>query len=177
MTPIYPRHIRVVHWATVVLVLLQIISVLLHQLVYETNPRLSEWLVQQHISLGAVVFLATLLRLALRQVFEMPLGSSRTSVRVAARINHAAFYGFLIVLPVTGYLKLAPLGFEIKVLGIQRLPSMPFDQALAQTAAVWHFWCAILFSIALVLHVLATVFHTRLDGHSVLHRMRLPLGR
>ena len=77
---------------------------------------------------------------ARRQFITLPRASPSRTWRAAARITHIALYAALLILPVTGYIKLAATGFQVNLFGFATLPVLPFSPKLAQSAATWHAW-------------------------------------
>lgn len=141
--------------------------------VYEGRPVLAEAVVQVHLSLGAVILALTLLRLAWRVSADLPpcpTGMSRAA-RSATRLVHAALYLLLLVLPLSGYVKLAALGFQILLFGSLPLPALPFDPELAAAARILHAAAAALLGLLLLGHAGAALWHERLFGTPVLDRM------
>ncbi len=128
---------------------------------------------QAHLSLGALVFALTLLRLGLRlsSAALPPPAAMTPAARRAARLVQAALYALLILLPVSGYLKLAALGFQVVLFGVLPLPPLPFDPAVAAAARALHVAAAALLGLLLMGHIGAAVFHARLFGQPVLARM------
>lgn len=169
----YPARLRLLHWVTAILVVAQCALALTNALVYESRPVLAEAVVQAHLSIGAIILIVTILRLATRfthPVPALPNGMSK-GWKTSARSVHAALYLLLILLPITGYVKLAALGFEIAVFGLLPLPALPFDPNLAAFARMAHKGLAILLGAMVLGHVAAAVFHVQLFGSPVLHRM------
>lgn len=169
----YPRPVRLLHWTTALLVVAQACLALTNALVYEQRPVLAETVVQAHLSFGVVILGLTLLRLAVRATTVCPAlpGDMAPPMRIAARAVHAALYVLLLVLPLSGYVKLAALGFEIVVFGLLPLPSLPIDPDLAALARSIHNGSAIALCILLTGHIGAAVFHRILMGAPVLQRM------
>ncbi|MEM9872598.1 MAG: cytochrome b/b6 domain-containing protein [Pseudomonadota bacterium] len=176
MSARYSRHLRVIHWSTAVLVAVQVAFALLNIALYEPRPILAETLVQAHISLGAVLFILTLVRLAARWYSPTSPRSDNAALLFAARAGHAALYACLLALPITGYLKLAALGFTVTPFGVLPLPPMSLNVPLAQFADQAHDLIALGLGGLLVLHIAAAVFHRRLDGRRVLHHISLRGG-
>lgn len=174
---VYPRRLRLLHWITALLVAGQATLAAINAAVYEGHPLLAEAVVQAHLSFGLLVLLLTLLRLAFRLTDALPdLPRDLTlGQRWAARGLHGALYVLLLLLPVTGYVKLAALGFEITAFGLIALPALPLDPQLAATARALHGAGAGLLAGLLVLHVGAAVFHRRLLGAPVMQRMWGPM--
>ena len=129
-------------------------------------------MVQTHLSLGALIFALTLVRLALRlSIATPPPAATSPAPRKAALAVQAALYVLLLLLPLTGYLKLAALGFQIVLFGVLALPALPFDPGLAAAARTLHAGAAALLGLLLLGHVGAALLHARLFGQPVLDRM------
>ncbi|MEM6480705.1 MAG: cytochrome b/b6 domain-containing protein [Pseudomonadota bacterium] len=171
MSTRYSLHLRVIHWMTAVLIAVQIALALLNIALYEPRPILAEALVQAHISLGSLLFLLTLARLAARWCSPAPPRSNDSLLRFAGTATHAALYGCLFALPITGYLKLAALGFTVTPFGFVPLPPLDLNVPVAQFADQAHDLIALGLGALLVLHIAAAVFHRHLDGRRVLHRI------
>lgn len=173
MTQKYTLALRALHWASAFMIVMQLGLVALNNLIYEARPVMSEALVQAHISLGAIVFATTLVRLALRAVSRTPPGSKNRGLRVAANASHLALYLALLALPVSGFLKLAALGFSVELFGFLPLAQLPVNVELARASALWHSRVAIALLALVTLHICAALFHVRLDGRAVIQRMSI----
>ena len=175
----YPRPLRLLHWTTALLVAAQAGLALANALVYERRPILAETVVQAHLSLGVLIFALTLLRLAVRATKACPAlpDDMAPPMRFAAHAVHATLYVLLLVLPVSGYVKLAALGFEIIVFGLLPLPALAVDPDLAALARSIHTGAAIALGVLLTGHIGAAVFHKVLIGGPVLQRMYPPRYR
>ena len=170
---VYSAPLRLLHGVTAVLVVAQFALAATNALVYESRPVLAEAVVQAHLSIGAVVLVLTMIRLIGRLSRPAPVLPNDMSIawKTSARMVHMALYLLLILLPVTGYVKLAALGFQISVFGLVALPALPFNTELAALARTAHLALAILLCLMVFGHVLAAVFHARLFGCPILHRM------
>ena len=171
MTERYSLHLRVIHWVTAALVAVQVTLALLNIALCEPRPILAEALVQAHISLGSVLFLLTLARLVARWCSPTPPKSGNTILRFAATSTHAALYACLFALPITGYLKLAALGFTVTLFGFLALPPLSLNVPVAQFANQAHDLIALGLGALVVLHIAAAVFHRRVDGRSVTYHI------
>jgi len=169
----YSLHLRVIHWLSAALVAVQIALALLNTVLYEPRPILAEALVQAHISVGSVLFLVTLSRLVARWYSPKVQMPNKTVLRLAATSIHGALYACLFALPITGYLKLAALGFTVAPFGLFPLPSLSLNVPAAQFADQAHDLIALALGALLVLHIAAAVFHRRLDGRSVMHHISI----
>lgn len=176
MIPRYGRALRITHWTSAVLILGQVLLALLNMLLYEPRPALAERLVQAHISLGAVLFGLTAIRLVLRLTSPAPPLVSAPMLRMAARISHSLLYVCLITLPATGYIKLAALGFPIMLFGFIPLPMLPLNIPLAQAADALHDAMAVTLGALVAVHIAAALLHPRLGGNAVLPRITMRVG-
>ena len=169
----YPLALRLLHGATAALVVGQVLLAAVNAAVYEQNPAFAERVVQAHLSLGAVVFCVTGIRLVWRLSVPLPAlpGAMSKLARAAARAVHALLYALLLVLPVSGYVKLAALGYQVLLFGILPLPVLPFDPVLAASAKALHAGSALLLGLLIAGHIGAAVFHRWLFGQPVLARM------
>lgn len=153
--------------------MVQVALAAVNALVYEGHPVLAEAAVQAHLSLGAVILLITVLRLLCRLALHVPAlpDTMQTAARRAAQAVHAALYLLLLALPLSGYVKLAALGYEIVLFGLVALPPLPFDPALAAAARDLHAAAAVILGILLTGHIAAALLHRRLFGQPVIRRM------
>ena len=93
--------------------------------------------------------------------------------RHLAHATHLALYAVLIALPVSGWLKLAALGYPVRAFGLMPLPVLDFMPDVARRARTAHELLAMVLGGLLALHIAAAVFHKRLTGTAVLSRMGL----
>lgn len=174
----YPITMRRLHAVTAGLVALQALFALVNATVHETRPETAELALQAHISLGAGILAITMVRLIRRIIGPVPPfpPEMRQILRRLGAGVHLALYVTLFVLPISGYVKLAALGFEVSLFGLASLPPLPFDARLAAMARIVHDLSALAMGLLLVLHIGAALAHGRLFGFPILHRMS-PLGR
>lgn len=151
---------RFLHWLTVALVVVQVAFAGLNLWLYEQRPILAEGLVQAHVSLGAVLLAVTLVRIAVRR-FRRRAGSSASDRPTVAGAVQFCLYLCLLVLPVSGYIRLAALGFQIELFGVVPLPNMPSEPELAIRAAATHDTVVIIFMGAMLAHVSGALIHRR----------------
>lgn len=169
----YSYSLRLMHWLVAVLVLAQFLLAGLNALLYEPRPVLAEALVQAHISIGLLILFCMLVRIPLRLCSPTPDRSKNTWARRAAVSVHLGFYGLFLVLPITGYLRLAALEFPITLFGTVELPVLSLNVPLAQAAALTHDIAALFLLTALVAHLAVAFVHARIDGQVVIGRMSL----
>jgi len=165
--------LQALHLVTALLVLAQVVLAAVNALVYEGNPVLAEAAVQAHLSFGATILVLTVLRFVCRLSLGVPAlpDDMPPAARRAAQAVHASLYLLLLALPLSGYVKLAALGYEVVLFGVLALPVLPFDPALASAARDLHAAAAVLLGILLTGHIAAAVFHRRVFGQPVLRRM------
>lgn len=173
----YSLHLRLIHWIAVALVTMQVVLAVLNMLLYEPRPIFAETLVQAHIAVGAVLFLLTVVRMMSRWLSTAPPKSTSPGLRLAAMISHGSLYICLLALPITGYLKLAALGFTVTPFGLVALPVLPLNTSLAQAADRAHDGVATLLGALLSLHIAAVFLHHRLDGRRVMNHMSIRRGQ
>ena len=147
------------HWAVVILILLQF---LFHEGVADAFERGIEsgamtltGAAIAHFVGGSLVFLLAIWRLMLRSERGVPALPDEDSAwqRLGARATHAALYGLLLILPVTGGVAWA-LGLE----GAGELHETLFAVLMLATA----------------LHVAGALYGHFLQGTGIIDRMRRP---
>ena len=169
--PKYPTPVIAIHWIVAVCVVGLVPAGFL-------ISRLDEGSVQEtvsaaHQSVGVLVLLLTLLRLAFRASGRMPEPSAVLTPfeRVAARVTHFSLYALLIVGPLVGWLGVSAYGEDVSFFGLFRLPAViAKDEGLSDQIFAVHLACGILIMLAVVAHVVAAFVHNvRDDG--VMERM------
>jgi len=153
---------------------------------FETDLVAQFQMVQQHKSVGFVVFSLALLRVlwrfANRQAPGLPQHMPGWQ-RSASHISHLMLYILILAMPLTGWLmaSASPLNDEgayptqIKnmVFGLFELPD-PFAQgskALTEALHTAHWLCAVLMVAILLVHVAAALKHHFVDRDAILRRM------
>ncbi|HSF64714.1 MAG TPA: cytochrome b/b6 domain-containing protein [Paracoccaceae bacterium] len=177
--PAYRPLARALHWATAVLVLATIPAgiVMLQQ---GLDRPLQNLLFMFHKNIGVVILLLVLIRLAYRAANPPPPlpRSVPDWQRRIAGLTHVLLYAALIVMAVSGYVRVVSGGFPLEwwdALGVPRLA--PRSDAVAGVAKTIH-WAAHYVVIALVvLHVGAALFHGVVKRDGVFARMWPALGR
>ena len=132
-----------------------------------------------HKSIGLTILALMLLRLAWRLYAGAPqavAGMPRWQQRIATA-THAALYGLLIAMPLSGWVINSSSGFPLRWFGWWRVPQFGGrDEALNALAKNWHealFW--VLVVLALV-HAFAAFWHHVFQQDATLSRM-LPRRR
>jgi cytochrome b561 len=172
---------RAFHWTMAGLILFQLG---LGLYMVELEPDLLERfrLTQLHKSWGFVIFALALARVAWRLANRrhppIPAATPRWQVRAAAA-SHAALYGLMVLLPLSGWVMAASapaqdvLQIENMVFGVFALPDpwVPGVEAVERAAKAVHVAAAILLALVLAVHVAAALRHHFVDRDDVLARM------
>ncbi len=171
----YPVALRLIHWLTAGLIAVQLGLVGVNALIYEDAPVWSEALVQGHIWIGLIILSATLARVGLRLVYASPTlncGNLALHERLAS-IMHYMMYGLIFAVTITGFLKLAWLGYQFELFGVVVLPELDLAPQAAITAQQIHTIAAYVLAALAAGHAIIALQHGRLLGISVLWKMKL----
>jgi cytochrome b561 len=134
-----------------------------------------------HETIGLTIFGLALVRLAWRLASPTPRlpASLLRPERILARTSHAALYLLILLVPVTGFIRVqkAPDMSPILLLGRWPLPALlgPGPAAAGFFSAL-HQSLTNFLAILIVLHIVAALKH-HLEGDDVLRRMLPGLGR
>lgn len=168
---VYGPVARALHWLVFALVAAQII-------VGWTMPHIrpgvpQEGLVAWHLSIGALLMLLVLLRLAWRVLRPTPLAADMARwERVLATLTHAALYLLLLVIPVLGWAAAGYFGYSVRLFGFIPLPALA-DHTMrwAHEAGDVHDLLTNVLLGVVGLHVLAALWHYFVRRDRVLQRM------
>ncbi len=174
----------VLHWAIAIAILGQIALGLYMTRLTDQQINLKFTLFQFHKSVGITILVLTLARLVWRLLHRPPpppVGQPAWERR-AAQASHIAFYGFMIGLPLTGWIivSTSPLDIPTVLFGVIPLPDLPGLNTLSNAAGISarfaeiHAVAAYILLATVVLHVAAALKHHTIDRDEVLWRM-LPL--
>ncbi len=127
---------------------------------------------QWHKSLGIIVLLLSVARLALRFVLPRPAPYGSGPSQLAARAVHALFYVVMIGAPLSGWalVSTAKIKLPTMVLGLVPWPHLPLGAAAHEPAEVAHGLLGWLLPALIALHVGAALWH-HVQRHPVLTRM------
>ena len=164
------------HWLIVLLVL--VMAGLGLTMVELPNTAFKARLYGVHKSIGLAILALMLLRLAWRLHAGAPpvvAGLPRWQAR-AATLTHAALYGLLLAMPLSGWVVNAASGFPLRWFGLFRVPQFGGrDDALYALAKGWHealFWALVVLALG---HAFAALWHHVFQRDATLARM-LPRG-
>lgn len=140
--------------------------------------RLDEGPVQEgvsaaHQSVGALVLLLMLLRLALRGARRMPQAATVLTPfeRATARVAHASLYILLVLAPLIGWAGVNAYGEDVSFFGLFNLPRLiGKDEAASDEIFAVHLACGVLITLVVIAHVVAAFVHKMRDD-GVMERM------
>ncbi len=121
-----------------------------------------------HVSVGLIVLVLSLVRVALFLAGRMPDPANVLTPfeRTMARLAHATLYLLLIVTPWIGWLGVNAYGDDVTFFDLVRMPSLAAkDENLSNELFVLHFACALLIASVVVAHLTGVLVHAlRRDG-------------
>lgn len=129
-----------------------------------------------HKEIGALILFLFFVRVTWRFINTLPsLADIPAWERWSARAMHFALYGFMCLLPVTGWLLTSSAGLPVSFFGLFTLPNLvpanPNVQAIMTTI---HHWLAYFLIGAIALHGAAALKHHFIDKDSILRRILWP---
>ena len=169
---------RVFHWLTVLVVLIMVPVGLI--MIQEGLPRPTQnALFILHKGLGPLVLVLVLARLAWRIGNPPPpLPSDLPLVqRRVAGLVQAGLYLALIVMAVSGYVRVAAGGFPLELLEWLGIPPLvPENEAVSNFAKAVHFNVLIVLIALIIAHVAGAFYHGAIRRDGVVHRMWPPIS-
>ncbi len=170
----YTAPARGFHWVTAALVAVIIVVGLWIAYFRPEEEAFKLRLYNIHESLGVIVWVLTLMRLAYRRRHPPPPLPADTpaAIRVAAHTSHIALYVLLLTLPVIGFLATNAWGFPLSIFGVLPLPSpVGKDEALAKVLSAAHRIGALSIIALIGAHVAGVLYHTFIRRDGLLRRM------
>lgn len=164
---------RFFHWTVAVLVIATL--PVGQTMIQEGLPRdVQDALFIFHKNVGVLILLLVLFRIVYRVANPPPpLPSSVPGWQQAiAKTTHVLLYLFLLVMAVSGYVRVVAGGFPLEVfdaLGAPRLA--PRSDSLAETAKTVHFYARYALVALIIAHVGAALFHGLVKRDGVFSRM------
>lgn len=127
---------------------------------------------QLHKSVGILILLFSLVRLALRYILARPPAADGGAKGLAAKLTHGLFYGVMIGGPLTGWavVSTAKIKLPTVLFGIVPWPHLPLSAALQEPAAAAHTVLAWLLPALIALHLTGVAWHWR-QNDGVAQRM------
>lgn len=169
----YGTMARLLHWLTVVLVMVAWLIGLFHDAVPQGAPRATAMFV--HMSCGLAIVLLLVLRILWRMVDRAPPPAKTPLGRlgeIAAASAHGISYLLLLAIPVIGIMLVFARGRPLPVFGLFEIASpWAADRDFARAMKPYHEWLAhALMAIAFV-HAAAALVHHFVFHDSTLRRM------
>lgn len=169
---------RVFHWLTVLLVF---VTIPVGWIMTQEIPRATQnQLFVLHKGLGVTILTLVVLRLLWRAFNPAPpLPAALPPLqRHASAIVHGALYAFLLIMAVSGYVRVTMGGFPIELLNALGVPPLlPKNEAVANTAKAIHATAIVGLMALIALHVAAAAFHGLVRRDGVFSRMWPPVSR
>ena len=167
---------RMFHWVTVLMVFTMIpVGIIMTQ---ELPRSIQNPLFILHKGLGVIVLVVVLARLAWRIAVPPPPPPPGLSEfqRRAAAIVHVALYAALLVMAISGYVRVIAGGFPIELLNALDVPPLlPKNEALAGAAKSVHAATAFVLIALVAVHVGAALHHALGLRDGVMARMWPPI--
>lgn len=166
----YARSQIILHWLTLLMVILTYAAMLLKDSVPDDMASLLKNL---HFNLGLSVFLLMFIRLGLRRRYATPATTPSLEgwQEWGAKIFHGLLYALFLALPVLGVLTLAYGGKEWALLGWQVPQFVMPDPALRRIIKSAHEVLANTGYFIIGAHALAALYHHYLRRDDTLRRM------
>jgi cytochrome b561 len=126
-------------------------------------------LIAIHKSLGALILILALIRLAVRWRYGAPAlpADLPAPMKLAAELSHYILYTLMIAMPLLGWGMLSAANYPVVLLGGVHLPMiLPPSDSLHTLLWNAHFYLAFVFFAIVLLHLAAALFHAlvRHDG-------------
>ena len=166
---------RILHW-TMAAAILAAIPI---GFVMDDAPKgpLQNALYDLHKSLGILVLLLALARIALKRLISVPASSSDLvgwQLRTATSVHHA-LYVLMVVVPLLGLLANSFYGAAIPFFWLFNIPIFtPRNEEIAGMLFSLHTALAILFGVLMAVHIAAALYHRFVRKDGVFARMSLP---
>ena len=128
-----------------------------------------------HKEVGILILVLAIIRIIWRFTNAVPhLTMPRWEV-IVAKAAHFAFYAFMLILPVTGWIMSSAAGLQVSLFGWFELPDFvgPSEHLQAIMIEV-HKWLAYCLIAAICVHVVAALKHHFINNDTVLRRMLWP---
>ncbi len=173
----YGNTARILHWVSAIMILstIPIGAIMLREGLERSTQDL---LFILHKNGGVIIFALVLARLVWRLISPPPpLPATLPDWQhPAAKLGHLGLYGMLLVMSVSGYVRVRAGGFPVEMLDAIGAPTLvPHSEALADFAQSVHAYGRFVLVALIIVHVGAAVAHmVRRDG--VMRRIWPPVG-
>jgi cytochrome b561 len=168
----YPLAIRILHWLMAVI----IVSLLAVGLIMTDMPKgdpTRATLYSLHKSFGLTILMLFFLRIVLRiKLGRPPLPEVIPPIeRKLAELGHWTLYGFMVAMPVSGYLMSTSFGLPVKWFGLMLPRLVDVDRARGALASDFHTFAAYALIALIIVHAGAVLLHYIQHRVNLLSRM------
>ena len=172
----YSATARFLHWLTVAVVMIMIVSGLV--MVYRGKDlniwdQLTNTLYTTHKTLGLLLLVLIVVRLGYRLTRGAPLDEPSLNglQRLVAHLTHSVLYALLVVLPVLGWTGISMFP-ALGTFGGFKIPALTAPDPATSKQVLWlHGLLAYLLIALIVMHVAAALYHHTIRRDNVLRRM------
>ena len=175
----YKARSRFIHWVMAILVIAMIpVGFLMVQ--QGLSRSLQNTLFITHKNVGVLLLILIAVRLFNRWRTPPRLEPIKMAPiqEVAAHMTHLAFYAFLLIMPLAGYIRVRAGGFPIESLDALGIPALvPRSEALAEAAKMVHLYGSYAIAGLILMHIGAACFHAIALKDGVMSRMWPPVGK
>jgi cytochrome b561 len=137
-------------------------------------------LIAIHKSLGTIILLLAVIRLAVRWRYGAPPlpADLPAPLKLAAELSHYVLYFLMIVMPLLGWAMLSAANYPVVLFGGAMHLPMILPQSDSLHTALWnaHFYLAFVFFALVLMHLAAALFHALVRHDGVFEAMA-PLPR
>ena len=164
---------RLLHWGMALLVL-GMVPVGFLMLDESLSRALRNTMFIAHKNLGVVMLILIAIRLIYRwrnppRLAPIALPAIQA---FAAKVTHLGLYALLVIMPLSGYIRVRAGGFPIEALDALGVPALvPRSDALAEIAKTVHLYGAYALIVLMALHIGAAAFHGLVKRDGVVARM------
>ncbi|MEL7212299.1 MAG: cytochrome b [Pseudomonadota bacterium] len=169
---------RLIHWTMALFILISIpVGVVMTQ--QGLDRALQNSLFIFHKNAGVLLLLLIFIRIAYRlghKPAPLPSDIPEWQVKIAD-LSHLILYALLLIMPITGYIRVKAGGFPIESLDALGVPSLvPRSDALAEVAKTIHYFGGYAIAAFITMHICAALFHAVIRKDGVFSRMWPPIG-
>jgi cytochrome b561 len=133
-------------------------------------------LIAIHKSLGAIILILALIRLAVRWRYGAPAlpADLPAPMKLAAKLSHYLLYALMITMPLLGWGMLSAASYPVVLFGGLHLPMiLPSSDSLHTQLWNAHFYLAFVFFALVLMHLAAALFHALVRHDGVFEAMAL----
>lgn len=167
----YPLTNRIIHWATLVLVIAAFASIELREL-FERGTENRELFKFIHFQIGSLLFFLTFIRLINKRFSQEPNMVKMTKLKsLAAKTVHLALIICLISMPILGVAVLIAEAKDISLIGIPLPNIMVKNKDIAHTIEEVHEMLGGIFMTLIFVHAAAAIWHHKFVKDDTLNKM------